>query len=116
MKNKLYSWLPVILWMSLIFFLSSRPDLPSNKIDILDFILKKSAHMIEFGILVFLLSRSLKFKKPDLSLLMALSYAFTDEIHQLFVPGRGGKLSDVLIDSIGIIIATQLIKKLKLER
>jgi len=111
MKNKLNSWLPVILWMSLIFFFSSRPDLPSNQIQILDFIFKKSAHMIEFAILTFLLSRAFKFKKLDLSFLLALSYAFTDEIHQLFVPGRGGKLSDVLIDFAGIIIATQLISR-----
>ena len=49
----------------------------------------------------------------EMSFLIALSYAFTDEIHQLFVPGRGGRLTDVLIDLLGIIIATQLIKRLK---
>lgn len=101
--------------MGLVFFLSSQPDLPSNQIHILDFILKKTAHIIEFGILTFLLSRAFKFKKPDLSFLLSLSYAFTDEIHQLFIPGRGGKLSDVLIDLLGIIIATKLIKNLTIE-
>jgi VanZ family protein len=97
--------------MLVIFFFSNRPDLPSNQIHILDFILKKSAHMIEFGILVFLLFRAFKFKKIDLSFLIALSYAFTDEAHQLFVPGRGGKITDVLIDLLGIIVALGLIKK-----
>jgi len=28
-------------------------------------------------------------------------YACTDEIHQLFVPGRGAQMSDVLLDSAG---------------
>ena len=31
-------------------------------------------------------------------------YAATDEIHQLFVPGRGGQIRDVLIDSSGALI------------
>lgn len=31
-------------------------------------------------------------------------YAGSDEFHQLFVPGRAGRMSDVLIDSIGIFI------------
>ena len=32
------------------------------------------------------------------------SYAVSDEIHQLFVPGRAGMISDVLIDSVGVLI------------
>lgn len=31
-------------------------------------------------------------------------YACTDEIHQLFVPGRAGRFTDVLIDTTGGII------------
>lgn len=113
MKAKLISWSPVVLWMSLIFLMSNTPDLPSNQIYILDFILKKSAHMVEFGILTLLFFRAFGLKRIDTSVLVSLSYAFTDEIHQLFVPGRGGRLSDVFIDLLGIVIATQLIKKLK---
>jgi len=30
-------------------------------------------------------------------------YAATDEFHQLFVPGRSGQISDVLIDSAGAL-------------
>lgn len=30
-------------------------------------------------------------------------YAITDEIHQLFVPGRSGRILDVLIDTAGVI-------------
>jgi VanZ family protein len=35
---------------------------------------------------------------------LSLLYAFSDETHQLFVPGREGKLSDVGIDAIGIAL------------
>ena len=35
-------------------------------------------------------------------------YAATDEIHQLFVPGRSGKISDVLIDATGAAIGLAL--------
>lgn len=31
-------------------------------------------------------------------------YAASDEIHQLFIPGRAGRISDVLIDSLGVLI------------
>ena len=34
---------------------------------------------------------------------MGALYAITDEIHQLFVPGRSGMIKDVFIDSLGII-------------
>ena len=31
-------------------------------------------------------------------------YALSDEFHQLFIPGRTGRLKDVCIDSIGMLI------------
>ena len=36
-----------------------------------------------------------------LSLLICFLYACSDEIHQLFVPGRSGEARDVLIDTLG---------------
>lgn len=33
--------------------------------------------------------------------LITAAYAATDEIHQLFVPGRSGQVSDVVLDSAG---------------
>ena len=35
-------------------------------------------------------------------------YAVTDEIHQYFVPGRSGEITDVLIDSIGCLIGVMI--------
>lgn len=43
-------------------------------------------------------------------------YAASDEFHQLFVPGRSGRLTDVLIDSAGLlagILVVCLIKQLR---
>ena len=109
MLKKVSAWLPVILWMGVIFFFSSMPDLPSNKIDVLDFIFKKSAHMIEFALLFAWVVRATKGKISWFSFSLPLFWAFLDETHQLFVPGRGGRLTDVLIDSLGIVLAYYLI-------
>ena len=38
-----------------------------------------------------------------------LIYAITDEIHQSFIPGRGPKTTDVLIDSAGVLTGIFLI-------
>jgi VanZ family protein len=47
-----------------------------------------------------------------LSATLSLLYAFSDETHQLFVPGREGKLSDVGIDAIGIAIGVIVVMAL----
>ena len=39
-----------------------------------------------------------------LALFLCITYAISDEAHQLFVPGRGARLKDVLIDSFGAAI------------
>lgn len=114
MSRKYLNFIPVVLWMILIFSVSSIPDLPSNKIDIIDFIFKKSAHVLEYTILFLLWFRALGNKNPFQAFCFAIIYAFTDEIHQLFVPGRTGRLRDVGIDSIGMIISSLLIVKFDL--
>ncbi|MFR1872919.1 MAG: VanZ family protein [Coprococcus sp.] len=41
-------------------------------------------------------------------MLSAALYAVTDEIHQLFVPGRSGQITDVILDSCGGLIGAVL--------
>jgi VanZ family protein len=101
-------WIPVILWAALIFTLSGIPGLSSGLE--YDHILRKMAHVMEYGIFTFFLYRAFRgtFQLDYLSLffyptMIAFFYAVSDEIHQLFVPYRGGAFTDVLIDSIGII-------------
>lgn len=43
-------------------------------------------------------------KRIGFSFLIGVEYAALDEIHQLFVEGRSGQVTDVLIDSIGIFL------------
>ena len=76
--------------------------------------IRKIAHMTEFGILflLILIPAALIIKKLSLRAVITLSvtllYAVSDEIHQLFVPGRSGMLRDVLIDILGALIALGL--------
>jgi len=112
--QKYLKYIPVTLWMILIFWMSSIPDLPSNKIDIVDFIIKKTAHILEYTILFLLWFKALGVINPFRALIFSLIYAFTDEIHQLFVPGRTGRLRDVGIDFIGMFISAILIVKFDL--
>lgn len=112
--SRLLRWLPVILWAALIFYLSSRPSLHAAQVDWLDFIIKKIAHISEYAILDGLLWFALGKKKLKLAFLMGLLYAFSDETHQLFIPGRTGTIRDVLLfDMTGLFIASLIITKLK---
>ncbi|WP_161525886.1 VanZ family protein [Trichococcus alkaliphilus] len=72
-------------------------------------LIRKSAHFIAYLVLGFLVSHAMKSevhhaKRGGASLLLCVVYAISDEIHQLFVPGRGPMLKDVLIDGSGAAI------------
>ena len=95
---------PPILLMAVIFALSAQPDLNSG-LGGWDLILRKCAHMIEFGLLWFLWWRALGHGNRAVPAGIAIGYAITDEIHQSFVDGRHAALQDVLIDSAGVLIA-----------
>lgn len=105
------SWLPLIFWMSLIFYISSIPDLtPGFSSDGANIFFSKLAHIAEYAILTALLIRAFGGKNSgfsfqsvlQLAFLTALLYAVSDEYHQLFVQGREGTFRDVVIDAIGI--------------
>lgn len=114
MSQKYTKFVPAILWMILIFYMSSIPDLPSNKLFIIDFLFKKTAHLFEYTVLFLLWYRALGKRSPFEAMIISVVYAFSDEIHQLFVPGRTGLLRDVGIDSISIVVASLLIVKFDL--
>lgn len=108
MKHYLYYHFPWQFMMIAIFIQSSYPsvDLPDLYINWTDKIL----HFIGFGILAILIIRS--FRRlwvryyMALTLLVAVLYAATDEIHQYFIPGRDATTGDWLADSSGILIFT----------
>lgn len=112
--------LPAILWMTLIFYLSSRQRVAVSNTYIINFMFFKFLHVTEYSILYTLVYRALciysekrlpLYKKLLIALIITLLYAMTDEIHQTFVPTREGTVRDVLIDSIGIAIMYSYIKK-----
>lgn len=109
-------WVSLVFWLGAIFYLSSQPGLFSEGLSIFDFIIRKLAHAFEFGILAWLIYRVLSFYEPKLvkynlifSLFAAVIFAALDEFHQTIVYGRFGVWTDVVIDSIGILIAVWLI-------
>ncbi len=105
-----YYYLPVFLWLGLIFYLSSIPGLKSGASLSTEIFLRKLAHISEYLILVFLFWRvfvlHLKFslsKANIITFLCCFFYAASDEFHQFFVQNRSGRPFDVLVDLIGII-------------
>ena len=128
-KKYILRWTMLVLWMCFIFYMSSRSGSESQEQsdlvlsilnflglqlnesikNIASFIVRKTAHVTEYMILYILIFRvvTLYFntkKSKLIALLCMFLYASTDEIHQLFVPGRSGMVRDVFIDSIGGII------------
>jgi len=94
-------WIPVVAWAAVIFAFSSVPSLSSG-LGTWDTILRKCAHMTEFAVLAVLLVRATRSNAVAFGL--AVAYAASDEVHQLFVRGRHGSPVDVAIDAVGILI------------
>jgi VanZ family protein len=109
MRRFLTHWLPPLLWMALIFLVSAQSDLPGPELpeSLLKVLTRKSGHLLAYGCLAWLYWRALAQALPGspltsiLSFALAVLYGVTDEYHQMFVPGREGKLTDVLIDGLG---------------
>jgi VanZ family protein len=119
----LSSWLPVTLWAGLIYYLSSIPGLNTGW-GIWDFILRKTAHVVEFAVLTFLLLRAFVRSWPAMtkrtamviSFLLALVYAVSDEVHQSFVPGRGPSVGDVVVDACGMALCLLVFRRETAQR
>lgn len=126
MNKRCQRWMLAFLWMLVIFFLSAQSGNESGSLstslfkplfdllvpmgipaEILSLIIRKTAHFTEYLILGILVLRALDTyeihfsQKVYLAMLLCIAYAISDEIHQIFVPGRAGTLIDVLIDSLG---------------
>jgi VanZ family protein len=124
------SWIAVILWMALIFKLSSQPAVqsgkqstgimeinikviekvkPNAKFNIVKFdhMIRKNAHFFVYLLLgVFVInalgrSGMRGYRFVFYALLNCILYASSDEIHQVFVLGRGAQVKDAIIDSAG---------------
>lgn len=94
--------------------------------DAIEGLVRKAAHMTEYGILSVLLyiwigQWEMSFLRRSGTAVGATAvYAATDEMHQLFVAGRSGRFSDVCIDSAGalagVIVFALLVRIVKRAR
>ncbi|MGJ9385858.1 VanZ family protein [Salipaludibacillus sp. CF4.18] len=135
--NKTFSWTAAVSWMALIFYLSHQPATESSELstgiteiikstvesialnlsfDISNFnyIVRKNAHFFAYLTLGILTLHALRksgersFRDATVASLIVILYAVSDEVHQLFIPGRSGEVGDVLIDSSGGIVGIGL--------
>lgn len=133
MKKQL-SIILVLIWMIIIFIMSSFNaedsanqsnfivNIISNifnieNVKLLSLIIRKLAHFTEYLILgtlvINMFTKNNAKKTYLLSILLCIIYAISDEIHQIFVPGRACQIKDILIDSVGSITGVYLFKSLK---
>lgn len=108
-KPEIY-WSVVILYALGIFLISANPKPPEPlgmaglEISHVDKIYHFFLYAF-FGIAIYIASIKTDFspeKSIKISFLLGSFYAFTDEIHQSFVPGRSCDALDFLVDAAGI--------------
>ncbi len=103
-------WLPVLLWMGVIFIGSSIGNMPKVGGRATDAVVHRTAHLIEFAILGWLVlravgdNRAITRRDMVIALIMIALYGASDEFHQRFTPGRSSELSAVLFDMVGGLI------------
>jgi VanZ family protein len=77
------------------------------------FFMRKLAHLTEYAIYALLLYGSFgagkdfrwSWRRAVICTFIAAGYSLTDELHQLFVPGRGGSIRDSALDASGAMLA-----------
>jgi len=124
-------WLPLLVWMWVVFSASSDrlsfghssriiapiarwlfPHLSDEAVHTIVVLVRKCAHVGEYAVLALLLWRALnrssalkprpwQWSKAGVVLALVALYAASDELHQVFVPSRQGSIWDVLLDTFG---------------
>jgi VanZ family protein len=130
-------WLPVIVWMVVIFGASGDArsvqhsdgllsrlfawlhiQVTREQLESLRWFVRKGAHMTEYAVLALLWWRALRGRAHAVGwsgraaaqvLLICILYAASDEFHQSFVKNRSASVVDVLIDGTGATLALLLV-------
>jgi VanZ family protein len=107
MVRRTLLWLPPLVYMAIIFYLSAQSNpLPEVTAHVWD----KLLHTGEYGGLAFLLARALKGEGLSwvaalvTALLVASAYGVSDEYHQSFVPNRDSTVYDWMADTTGGVL------------
>lgn len=103
-RTRVFRWLLVIAYAAAIFWVSSlsRPPL-----EIEQRFIDKPLHFVEFflfGALLVWTVHARSAPRPGLvgiCIVVGILYGASDEIHQMFVPGRVCELADVIADAAG---------------
>ncbi len=124
------AWAAQIFWLSTASFTGDHTEsmlvvllsqfnlhVSSEILEMLNLILRKSAHVVEYAILSILLyfvflGRDRFFWRARYAywcIAWASAYALTDEFHQLFIRGRGASLIDCCIDGAGAAVGMVVI-------
>ena len=82
---------------------------------VLNFLIRKAAHLTEYGILGGLVFRAIRAERPSwevrwavAAIVIAAAVASLDEWHQAFVPSRTAAPQDVLVDTLGATLVQVL--------
>jgi len=98
-------WVPAVVWMAVIFWLSSRPGPAPAGIEIPD----KIAHFAVYAVLGALLWRAAAplgaGAAAALGIVICALYGVSDEFHQRLVPGRTADVRDWIADIAGAAAA-----------
>jgi VanZ family protein len=106
---------PALLWCLTIFGLSAIRRVPVIRFPIQ---VDKVVHTVLFGILCFLAWRAFFFqplfprvreKAMTLAFVFSCLYGISDELHQLFVPGRSADVYDAIADAAGALIVITIL-------
>jgi len=124
-----FFWVPVYAYMGMIFQLSSMPNpmsLPAASWAL--FVFGSSAtyvlHTLEYLGLSFILAVALRHSRHEflikhsyiIGFAIAALFGISDEIHQIYVPGRECSIWDMGADSLGAFLAQAARKIIKLEK
>ncbi|MFZ5824200.1 MAG: VanZ family protein [Bacillota bacterium] len=127
----LLRFLPALLWMAVIYRTSATPGLKSVPLvqgvgllpahldpaamQLLELLLRKSAHLFSYGLLAVLLGWAFfpwldRRRSFWAALVVTVLFAISDEYHQSFVPNREGRWYDVAIDTVGAVLGLLLLR------
>lgn len=134
-QSRLRRYLPLVVWMAVIFFASTGefsaantnaliqpllrwlfPHITDERIALFHFLLRKCGHFSEYAILGLLAAHafiasshaSLRRHWFVVALFLICLYALTDEYHQSFVASRTASIYDSLLDMAGGLTALVL--------
>jgi len=118
--HHIYYWLPPLLWMGIIYYMSSQKSIGMTHDKAGDFVVFKSLHMVEYALLFFLLYRAFSSVKIRAQFFypffIAMIYSATDEFHQLFITTRQGAFRDIFFDIAGMLVMYGIIRNIRLVR